>query len=108
MLHEDYEYSGGKDDGSFKKAQELLKRRTKSHGTQQVNVFMKKEGVSTIKQPFVMAMTGAMNKMINEYKVTTSELRVVLYIVERMQFGNLFCLNQKNIATDLEISQPMV
>ncbi|PYD59282.1 hypothetical protein CFR72_16820 [Gluconacetobacter entanii] len=25
-----------------------------------------------------------------------------------MQFGNLFCLNQKNIATDLEISQPMV
>lgn len=52
----------------------------------------------SFKNEFVLAFTDNLEKLAFEFKITNSELRVITYILKRMEFGNLIMLKQASIA----------
>ena len=56
----------------------------------------------TIKQDFVIAFTANLNKLA-EIGVNQTELRVILFILEVMEYGNLINLNQRAVCKALDL-----
>lgn len=53
---------------------------------------------TTFKNEFVIAFTDNLEKLAFELNVSNAELRVITYILKRMEFGNLINLKQSAIA----------
>ena len=52
----------------------------------------------SFRNEFVLTFTDNLEKLAFEFKITNSELRVITYILKRMEFGNLIILKQASIA----------
>lgn len=61
----------------------------------------------TIKSDFVIAFTENLSKLA-EIGVNQTELRVILYILEKMKYGNLIGLNQASVCTALNLKRSNV
>ena len=46
--------------------------------------------------------------MLEQYNVSLVEMKIILYIVEKMEFGNLFSINQTSLAKTLKTSQSAI
>ncbi|MGS4664346.1 hypothetical protein [Citrobacter farmeri] len=53
---------------------------------------------TSFKNEFVIAFTDNLEKLAFELNVSNAELRVITYILKRMEFGNLISLKQNAIA----------
>lgn len=59
---------------------------------------------ATIKEEFVIAYTQNLRELA-ELKISPTELKIIAYILEIMEFGNLICLSQKQMSINLGISK---
>lgn len=58
----------------------------------------------SVNKPFVMAFTDNL-MAFSDLNITKNQLRVVCYILEKMEYGNLININQKSIAETLGIAK---
>lgn len=58
--------------------------------------------------PFVIVFYKNLDEILKTYKLSNFEMRVLLKLVDCMQYGNLISVNQKSIADALESSRQQV
>lgn len=61
----------------------------------------------TVKSEFVLSFTNNL-KALASLNITARELKVITYILDAMEFGNLFSLNQTAMAKELDLKQPNI
>ena len=59
------------------------------------------------KADFVLAFTSNLRQLA-ELNISQNELKVITYILEVMEFGNLICINQSAIAKELGLAKSNV
>lgn len=74
------------------------------HGNVKVTTIVQEDKKLSLKQEFVMAFTSNL-RALAELNISQSELKVITYILEIMEFGNLIGLNQSQIARDLDMKK---
>ena len=62
---------------------------------------------ATVKADFVLAFTSNLRQLA-ELNISQNELKVITYILEVMEFGNLICINQSAIAKELGLAKSNV
>ncbi|HEJ9439993.1 TPA: replication/maintenance protein RepL [Proteus mirabilis] len=58
-----------------------------------------------IQNEFVITFLDNFDRIITDYKITNSEMRVVLYMLRKMEFGNLLILKQSSVCEALNIKK---
>ena len=71
-------------------------------GNVKVTAIIQQEKKNSLKSEFVMAFTSNL-RALAELNISQSELKVITYILEIMEYGNLISLNQSQIARDLDM-----
>ena len=59
---------------------------------------------ATVKADFVLAFTSNLRQLA-ELNISQNELKIITYILEIMEFGNLICINQSAITKKVRISK---
>ena len=65
-------------------------------GTVKVTQTFNLDKKATVKADFVLAFTSNLRQLA-ELNISQNELKVITYILEVMEFGNLICINQSAI-----------
>jgi DNA-binding Lrp family transcriptional regulator len=86
----------------LKMARALIKEKKINASTNTVFQEDKEKSIS-FAQPYVFAFTSNF-RVLAELDISKNELRVLTYIIEKMDFGNLINLSQSVISKDLNIS----
>ncbi|MFL0258184.1 hypothetical protein ACJH0U_25630, partial [Escherichia coli] len=73
-------------------------------GNVKVTAIIQPEKKNSLKSEFVMAFTSNL-RALAELNISQSELKVITYILEIMEYGNLISLNQSQIARDLDMKK---
>lgn len=73
-------------------------------GNVKVTTIIQAEKKNSLKSDFVMAFTSNL-RALAELNISQSELKVITYILEIMEYGNLIGLNQSQIARDLDMKK---
>lgn len=73
-------------------------------GNVKVTTVVQEDKKISLKQEFVMAFTSNL-RALAELNISQSELKVITYILEIMEYGNLIGLNQSQIARDLDMKK---
>ena len=73
-------------------------------GNVKVTAIIQQEKKNSLKSEFVMAFTSNL-RALAELNISQSELKVITYILEIMEYGNLISLNQSQIARDLDMKK---
>lgn len=73
-----------------------------------VTVHIHEKDKIKVKDQFVLTFVGNLQNLLVHEKLTTSELKVLLTIVQYSSFQNVFKITQKTISNDLNISEAMV
>lgn len=68
------------------------------------NIFISKKKMHII-NPYVLLFISNFSKIIDNYNLTKNEIRVVLKILELMQFGNLINITWTEVAKELNIEK---
>lgn len=58
-----------------------------------------------IQNEFVITFLDNFDRIITDYKVNNSEMRVILYMLKKMEFGNLLILKQSSVCEALNIKK---
>ena len=66
-------------------------------GTVKVTQTFNLDKKATVKADFVLAFTSNLRQLA-ELNISQNELKIITYILEIMEFGNLICINQSAIA----------
>lgn len=77
------------------------------NGNINLSTIIKADSKATVKKPYVLAFTHNL-KVLARLKITNSELLVLAYILEAMEYGNLISLNQNQMKEDTGLSQPSI
>ena len=70
-----------------------------------INVYTSPSKMPIVNQ-FALLFFSAFLSIIDEFKLTRNDIRVILKIIEMMQFGNLVKLSWTNIGESLGINRP--
>ena len=65
-------------------------------GTVKVTQTFNLDKKATVKADFVLAFTSNLRQLA-ELNISQNELKIITYILEIMEFGNLICINQSAI-----------
>ena len=76
-------------------------------GTVKVTQTFNLDKKATVKADFVLAFTSNLRQLA-ELNISQNELKVITYILEVMEFGNLICINQSAIAKELGLAKSNV
>ena len=76
-------------------------------GTVQVTQNFNLDRKATVKADFVLAFTSNLRQLA-ELNISQNELKIITYILEVMEFGNLICINQSSIAKELNLAKSNV
>lgn len=60
-----------------------------------------KDKKTTLKNEFVITFLDNFDKIVTDYKINNSQMRVILYLLKKMQYGNLLILKQASISEAL-------
>jgi hypothetical protein len=85
------------------KKQEMAKL-IESGGTVKVTQTFNLDKKATVKADFVLAFTSNLRQLA-ELNISQNELKVITYILEVMEFGNLISINQTVIAKELGVAK---
>ncbi len=73
-----------------------------SQGNHSVNVFSMPARMPIVNQ-FVLLFVDALLQSVDDYDLSKNDMRVLLYIVKQMRFGNLIRLSWADVARALDI-----
>lgn len=76
-------------------------------GTIKVTQTFNLDKKATVKADFVLAFTSNLRQLA-ELNISQNELKIITYILEIMEFGNLICINQSTIAKELNLAKSNV
>ncbi len=82
--------------------EQIEKIQEKSEAPLKATIKIGEESKVSVKADFVIAFTANLNKLV-EIGVNQTELKVILYILEVMEYGNLISLNQRAICKALDL-----
>lgn len=85
------------------KKQEMAKL-IEGGGTVKVTQTFNLDKKATVKADFVLAFTSNLRQLA-ELNISQNELKVITYILEVMEFGNLISINQTVIAKELGVAK---
>lgn len=74
----------------------------------EATTIIKEKTVRTIKKGYVISFTENWFRVVQEVGITAIENRIICYIVDKMEYGNLVSISQKAIAESLKSSQPSI
>jgi len=93
---------------SFNSADEIVENERKK-GDVQANVFVKRVHEHQItSNNFVLMFVENIEILLDEYELTNMELKVLMYILDKMKHGNMFSINQKKLAEKYNTSQSAI
>lgn len=92
-------------DLSLNTVEEIKKMQEK--GDVKVTTIVQNEKKVSLKDQFVMAFTSNL-RALAELNISQNELKVITYILEVMEFGNLISINQTSIAKELGLHKSNV
>lgn len=72
-----------------------------------INVF-KGRKKANIKEDFIMVFNKALLKAVITYKLSNTDISVLLQVIEYVSWGNVINLTHQNIADDLDLTRPQV
>jgi hypothetical protein len=72
-----------------------------------INVFKSKKKAN-IKENFVIVFNKSLLKSLAKYKLSNTDILVLLQVIDYVSYGNVITLTQQNIAEDLDIRQQQV
>lgn len=76
-------------------------------GSVKVNNNFNLDRKATVKADFVLAFTSNLRQLA-ELNISQNELKIITYILEVMEYGNLICINQSSIAKALNLAKSNV
>ena len=76
-------------------------------GDVKVTTIVQNEKKVSLKEQFVMAFTSNL-RALAELNISQNELKVITYILEVMEYGNLISINQTSIAKELNLHKSNV
>lgn len=82
--------------------EKLEAMQSKSETPLKASIKIGEDSKTSIKCDYVIAFTANLNKLV-EIGVNQTELKVILYILEIMEYGNLISLNQRAICKALDL-----
>lgn len=77
-------------------------------GDVKATVLIQSDNKVSIKNDFVILFLENFDRLITQLKLTTTELRVLIYILKKMEYGNLLTLNQKSVCLALDMKSSNV
>ncbi|EAQ2260629.1 hypothetical protein C4Z15_016240 [Enterobacter hormaechei subsp. xiangfangensis] len=77
-------------------------------GDIKATVVIQSDNKVSIKNDFVILFLENFDRLITQLKLTTTELRVLIYILKKMEYGNLLTLNQKSVCVALNMKSSNV
>lgn len=77
-------------------------------GDIKTTVIIQNDKKASIKNEFVIVFLENFDRLITELKMNTSELRVLIYILKKMEYGNLVSLSQASIVKALNMNKSNV
>ena len=77
-------------------------------GDIKATVVIQSDNKVSIKNDFVILFLENFDRLITQLKLTTTELRVLIYILKKMEYGNLLTLNQKSVCVALDMKSSNV
>jgi len=73
-----------------------------------VNVIVANNTKQKVNNQFVILFYDSLLSIINDYKLKQMDLKVLLVLLKKMEYGNLLKYTQNNIAKQLKTQQPNV
>lgn len=92
-------------DLSLETVEEVNKLQEK--GDVKITTIVQNDKKITLKEQFVMAFTSNL-RALAELNISQNELKVITYILEVMEYGNLISINQTSIAKELGLHKSNV
>ena len=77
-------------------------------GDVKATVIIQDDKKISLTNEFVILFLENFDRLITELKINTSELRVLIYILKKMEFGNLVSLSQTSIVKALDMNKSNV
>ena len=77
-------------------------------GDVKATVIIQSDNKVSLKNDFVILFLENFDRLITELKINTSELRVLIYILKKMEYGNLVSLSQASIVKALGMNKSNV
>ncbi|HCE8950731.1 TPA: replication/maintenance protein RepL [Morganella morganii] len=77
-------------------------------GNVKATVIIQNDNKVSLKNDFVILFLENFDRLITKLKLTTTELRVLIYILKKMEYGNLLTLNQKSVCVALDMKSSNV
>lgn len=59
----------------------------------------------TLKNEFVITFLDNFDRIVTDYKISNSQMRVILYLLKKMQYGNLLILKQASLCEALNMKK---
>jgi len=69
---------------------------------------IQKDKKNSIQNEFVITFLDNFDRVVTDYKITNAEMRVVLYMLKKMEFGNLLMLKQSAVCESLNMKKANV
>jgi len=80
----------------------------KESGDVKATIIIQNEKKVSLKNEFVILFLENFDRLITELKLTTTELRILVYLLKKMEYGNLININQKAICKALNMKSSNV
>lgn len=80
----------------------------RENGDVKSTVVIQPDNKVSLKNDFVILFLENFDNLITQLKLTTTELRVLIYILKKMEYGNLLSLNQKSVCVALDMKSSNV
>jgi predicted transcriptional regulator len=77
-------------------------------GDIKATVIIQNDNKVSLKNDFVILFLENFDRLITELKLSTSELRILIYILKKMEYGNLVSLSQVSVVKALEMNKSNV
>ncbi|HEX4852138.1 MAG TPA: replication/maintenance protein RepL, partial [Puia sp.] len=68
-------------------------------GDVKVHTYIEKEKRFTIKKEYAIAFTENWYNVVNNIGISSVELKIIFYIIDKMEYGNLISITQKSISS---------
>lgn len=78
------------------------------NNTVEATTIIKEKAVRTIKKAYVITFTENWYNIVQHVGITAIELKVIFYIVDKMEYGNLISISQSAIANNINIHKSNV
>ena len=77
-------------------------------GNVKATVIIQSDNKVSLKNDFVILFLENFDRLITELKLNTSELRILIYILKKMEYGNLVSLSQVSVVKALNMNKSNV